>query len=286
MRIKHSKIKNTGILFELLVRQITSDTLKGIDSSAIKLLRTYFVKTELGREHKLYESLLKCKQLPETQANIYINTILETSKKLNRKNLRKQKYNLIKEIKKNYNIEYFFGSKINKYKVLASIYTLIESKNSPEYINPTQIVENKILLLEYLTRKGINKEEVKKDVLEEFKNYDKDLRILTYQIILEKFNDKYEYFNFEQKLILREYINSIDSTPKLRNFYNSKIRDIKTQLLKEVKKIKNLVTQIKINEICKFLKELDKSCKFDDEHLVDLLQYYELLEEVKHANKV
>ena len=47
MKIKHSKYKNTGILFELLVRQITADTLKGVDSPAINLLKENFVKSEL-----------------------------------------------------------------------------------------------------------------------------------------------------------------------------------------------------------------------------------------------
>ena len=129
MKIKHSKYKNTGILFELLVRQITADTLKGVDSPAIDILKEYFVKTELGREYKLYESILKSKVLNEGRANSLISTILENSKKFNRTVLRKQKYNLINEIKKHYNLESFFGSKIKNYKEIASIYTLIESYN-------------------------------------------------------------------------------------------------------------------------------------------------------------
>ena len=42
MSVKHSKYKNTGILFELLVRQITADTLDGKDSPARKILKNYF----------------------------------------------------------------------------------------------------------------------------------------------------------------------------------------------------------------------------------------------------
>ena len=188
MKIKHSKYKNTGILFELLVRQITADTLKGTDSKAIGLLKEYFVKTELGREYKLYESIIKSKVLNEGRANSFISTILENSKKFNRTALRKQKYSLINEIKKHYNLEAFFGSKISNYKQIAAIYTLIESHNSKEVTNIDQINDNKVTLLEYLTKQDVSTENVKQNVIQEFRTYDKSTRILTYQVLLEKFN--------------------------------------------------------------------------------------------------
>ena len=207
MKIKHSKYKNTGILFELLVRQITADTLKGGDSPAISILKEYFVKTSLGREYKLYESVLKSKVLNEGRANVVISTILESSKRFNRSSLRKQKYNLINEIKKHYDIDVFFGSKIKNYKELAALYTLIEGYNSKEVSDSNQLINNKITLLEHLTKKEVNTEEVKEDVLKEFQTYDKDLRILTYKVLLEKFNSKYEDLSKEQKQVLKEFIN-------------------------------------------------------------------------------
>ena len=152
MKIKHSKYKNTGILFELLVRQITADTLKGDDSPAIDVLKSYFVKTELGREYKLYESVIKSKVLNESRANVLISTILENSKKFNRTILKKQKYNLINEIKKHYNLESFFGTKVKNYKEIASVYTLIESYNTTELTDIKQINQNKVTLLEFLTK--------------------------------------------------------------------------------------------------------------------------------------
>ena len=153
MKIKHSKYKNTGILFELLVRQITADTLKGDDSPAIDLLKNYFVKTGLGREYKLYESILKSKVISEGKANSLISTILENSRKFNRTSLKRQKYSLINEIKKHYNLESFFGSKIKNYKEIASVYTLIESYNAKDVTDISQINDNKVTLLEFLTKK-------------------------------------------------------------------------------------------------------------------------------------
>lgn len=284
MKIKHSKYKNTGILFELLVRQATADTLKGTDSPAIDLIKKYFVKSELGREYKLYESVIKSKVLNEGRANAIISTILETSQKLNRTSLRKQKYNLIAEIKNQYNLDSFFGTKIKNYKELASLYTLIEGFNIKDVTDTNQLVDNKVTLLEYLTKQSIETEEVKEDVLKEFQTYDKDLRILTYQVLLEKFNSKYQDLSNDQKEVLKEFINAVDSTPSLREFYNTKIEELKSSLNKEAKSIKDKATQVKVQEISKLLTELDKNDKVSNDNLVDLLQYYELIKEIKVAN--
>jgi hypothetical protein len=282
MKIKHSKYKNTGILFELLVRQITADTLKGDDSPTIDLLKSYFVKTELGREYKLYESVIKSKVLNESRANVLISTILENSKKFNRTILKKQKYNLINEIKKHYNLESFFGTKVKNYKEIASVYTLIESYNTTELTDIKQINQNKVTLLEFLTKQENSKPT--DNLMDEFSGYDKDLRQLTYRVLLEKFNDKYDDLSIEQKEILKEFIYSVDSTPSLREFYNKKVNNLKEILNNEAKNIKVPATKIKITEVAKLLFELDKNSKVDSDNLVDLLQYYELVKEIQVAN--
>ena len=284
MKIKHSKYKNTGILFELLVRQATADTLKGTDSPAIDLIKKYFVKSELGREYKLYESVIKSKIIGESKANAVISTILESSKKLNRTSLRKQKYNLIAEIKNQYDLDSFFGTKIKNYKELASLYTLIEGFNIKDITDTDQLVDNKVTLLEYLTKQNVIAEEVKEDVLKEFQTYDKDLRILTYQVLLEKFNSKYQDLSNDQKQVLKEFINAVDSTPGLRNFYNTKIAELQKALNTEAKSITDKATQVKVQEISKLLTELDKNNKVSNDNLVDLLQYYELVKEIQVAN--
>ncbi len=286
MKIKHSKYKNTGVLFELLVRQITADTLKGSNSPAIDILKKYFVKTSLGREYKLYESVLKSNVISESRANTIISTILENSKRFSRSSLKKQKYNLINEIKEHYDLDVFFGSKIKNYKELAALYTLIEGYNYKEDVDSNQLINNKITLLEHLTKKEVNAEDVKKDIIQEFKDYDKDTRILTYKVLLEKFNSKYDGLSEDQKTVLKEFINSVDSTPGLRNFYNTKINELRDSLKLVIKKIKDKTTQIKLNEVSKFLVELEKTDKVGDDNLVDLLRYYELVKEIKVANGV
>jgi hypothetical protein len=284
MNIKHSKYKNTGILFELLVRQITADTLSGKESKATPILKKFFVKTELGKEYKLYETILSKKHLSEGKAEIVINTIIESSKSLNRGSLKRQKYNLIKEISKHYNVDEFFKTKLPNYKAQAALYTLLEIYNSDNLSNPDQIIANKISLLETLTNKQVDEKQVKDQLLEEFKSYDQDLRILTYRVLLEKFNGKYSSLNENQKMVLKEFINSIDSTPKLRSFYNTKINEIKSSLLSLNNKVADKAVKIKINEVSNFLVELGKTANVGNDDLVNLLQYYELLEELTNIH--
>ena len=285
MNIKHSKYKNTGILFELLVRQVTSDTLNGTDSVALKLIQKYFVKSELGKEYKLYETLAKNTSLTEGRANVMIQTLLETSKKLNRGTLRREKYNLINEIKKHYNLEEFFKTKLPHYKTFAAFYTLAEIQNNDALVDADVIVNNKMTLLEHLSTSQINTQKVESDILQEFQSYDKDTRMLTYRILMEKFNGKYTNLYESQKEILRQYINSVDSTPVLKEFYNSKVVEVKKALTELNSKVTDKAVQIKINEVTNLICDLDKHAKVSSNDIVNILQYFELYEELKAANE-
>lgn len=284
MQIKHSKYKNTGILFELLVRQITTDTLDDKDSPAKDILKKYFIKTELGREYKLFETLLKKTSLTEGRANIVVNTLIDSSKTLNRGSIKRQKYNLINEIQKHYNINEFFNHKLPNYKIYAAFYTLLEIANTSEVINPEQTINNKVTILEHLTAAKITETKVRDEVMIEFENSDKDVRLLAYRMVLENFNEKYDTLHPKQKLILKEYITSIDNTPRLREFYNNKIIEIKKELINLNKTTKSKATQIKINEILTVISPSTKNTKITDSDLVDLLQYYDLINELETVN--
>jgi len=285
MQIKHSKYKNTGILFELLVRQITTDTLDGKDSPAKDILKNYFVKTELGREYKLYETLLKKTTLTESKANVVVSTLIDSSKVLNRGALKRQKYNLISEIQKHYDLNKFFNHKLPNYKVFAAFYTLLEISHSLSPINPEQTINNKVTILEHLTAANIEKNNIRDEVLNELENSDKDVKLLTYKILMEKFNTKYDNLHLNQKLILREYINSVDNTSRLKEFYEEKINEIKTELKKLNKKTNNPVTKIKIDEIVSVIKPPAKNSRITDNDLVDLLQYCDLVNELEAVNE-
>jgi hypothetical protein len=281
MKIKHSKFKNTGILFELLVRQIASDTVSGKDSAAIGLVKKYFSKSELTKEYKLYQSLVNTKALTEGKAESLINATLEISSRLNRSALRKEKYNLIKDIREAYDLEEFFKSKINNYSQYAAAYNLVEAHNSLEFVEPSQVIENKVTLLEHITRKEINKTDVKDRVLEEYAKMDKGTRILAYKILLEKFNEKYGDMSPAQKSVLKEYINNISNTVKLREFVNNSYTAIKSQIVTLSKTVVDKTIQIKLNEVANLLKPLDKNQSVKDDNIIALLQFHQLVDELK-----
>jgi len=285
MKIKHSKYKNSGILFELLVRQITSDTLEGKDSPIKEILKKYFVKTELGKEYKLYETLLNKTSITEARADLIITSLIESSKNLNRRIIKQQKYNLISEVQKHYNLNEFFNHKLPHYKVHAAFFTLLEIYNSPKVTNPEYIIDNKMTILEHLTAAKIKEEEVRDNILNEFKKEDKDIRTLTYRISLEKFNGKYDELNGNQKEILKELLYSIDNKPKLKEFYLSKTSQLKKELQTLNKNVTDKVTKIKVNEIISLITPSSKNPKITDNHLINLLQYCDLVKELELANE-
>ena len=277
MQNKHSKFKNTGLLFELLVRRITADTLEGKDSAAIDILKKYFLNSELGKEYKLYEQLSKYKNLTESKAELVINSLVETSSKLNRTEVRKQRYNLVREIKENYSVEKFFKVKINNYKIYAALNNLIENHTSTD-VAPEVVINNKMTLLEHLSKAPV--EEKRDELMEEFNSYDKDLKMLTYRVLLEKFNEKYDDLKSAQKEVLKEFINSVDAPEKLKELYNNRIPGIKSTLEMKIKSIEDQVVKIKLQEVLKYVTPLEKNDKFSNDDVVNLLQYYELINEL------
>ena len=282
MKIKHSKYKNTGLIFELLVKQIAADTLSRKDSPAVKIMKKFYTgKTSLVKEFKLYEYILKNKGVSQPKAETIVSTIIEISNKLDRTAIKKQKYDLIAEIKMSYDLEEFFSMKVRDYKPLAAMYCLMEAQNAEDLSDPQTLVDNKITILEHLTAKKQNEADVKDALVEEYAKYDKDLRLLTYKILLEKFNGEYENFLPEQKAILREFITASESQVKLRNMINEELEKISKEVEALKSKVNDEIVKIKLDEVHKIIRPLDKKTRIDDNHIVNLLQYYELVNELK-----
>lgn len=279
MQIKHNKIKNTGILFELLIRQVTNDVLTEGNSHSVNILKKFFSNTELAKEQRLYNLVNTQEKFDDSKAEQVINTIVESANKIDLEKLNKEKYNLIKEIKKHYDLKSFFKNKINNYKTSAAVYTLLECYRTESYINPKQVVNNKITILESLTQKEIINND--NEDIKEFLKESKDIRILTHRILIEKFNEKYDNFSKQQKLILKEYIQNINDSVKLKSTLNNHIKYLNLTLKGYVDKVDDKVTLIKLNEVISLLKPLKKNENPKEEHLINTLQYYELLSEVK-----
>tara|TARA_B100000424_G_scaffold203252_1_gene160345 strand:- start:884 stop:1747 length:864 start_codon:yes stop_codon:yes gene_type:complete len=281
---KHSKFKNTGVLFELLVRQITSDTLSGVKNSpAIKILEKYFnSKTNIRKEIQLYHTLQNQKFNSETKANRFIDAVIKENKKINKSILRNEKYNLIKEIKSNYNLESFFKTKISNYKLNASISKTLDR----EYTNPSDKVRSRYTVIEHIIGNNpIKVNDAKEKVIKEYKKQDTDLRVLSYKILLEKFNSKYGKLNVNQKTLLREYINNISNSKKLKEYSDSEAIKIADAINKKVNKVDDKVIKIKLNEVKDQIVKMQSERKLKDVHLVSLLRSYDLLRELKNVTK-
>ena len=281
MKIKHSKYRNTGLIYELLVKQIAADVHENKESKAIKILKKYYSgKTTLAKEYKLYEFVVKNNSVSQAKAETIISTITEVSRKFNQKILKEEKYKLISEIKEKYNIDEFFSVDVRDYKALASLYCLLEAQNNSNLVDPSFLINNKTTLLEHLTSKKQNEEDVKDSLIEQYGKYDKDLKLLTFKILLEKFNEKYIDLLPEQKNILKEFITSVNSSKKLFTLVNKELKKIAEEVTKLGEKVTDDIIKIKLDEVSKSIKPLKKTDKVTDTHLINLMQYYDLVNEL------
>lgn len=281
-KVKHNKIRNTGLLFEFLLRQITSDVLnKDQNSKAVSIVKQRFNEnTELGKELALYNILITKKFTSDSKADYFINEVMKTRGDLNNSILRREKYNLIKEIQSNYNLQKFMSSKVPNYKIFASIYKLFEYNT----LSPDEKTESFFNIVEHVTTEddSIKLSETVKTLPD-----DEDLRILTYRTLLEKFNQKYTKLSGAQKNLLREYINNVSNTNSLKDTLKKIVIELKKDLKQHSKNLKDEVVKIKMTEALKSINEFcglnDKSNVVKDEHVIQTMRYLELLKELKKS---
>ena len=282
-RVKHSKFKNTGILFELLVRQITLEVLNGdTTEKAKKIVSEFFSpKTELNKELRLYELLMKEKYKSESRAEKFIDTVNEAHNRIDQKQLQREKYNLIKKINESFNMDEFLSSPISNYRLMASIYKIFESKKMDNY-DIKDVFNSKITLIESITSNPATKTQSKKDKLvESYKKQEKDLRLLTYKILVETFNKKYSNLDENQKNLLREYINNLSNTTGFKSYVEKQIPSIVSELKTLSKGIKDKVTKIKLAETVSVLAKTKIGKVVSDNHVSSLMMSYELIKELK-----
>ena len=281
-KVKHNKIRNTGLLFEFLLRQITSDVLNKDNGHAVQIVKEKFNEnTELGKELALYNILITKKFKSDTKADYFINEVMKARSDLNNSTLRRERYNLIKEIQSNYNIQKFMSSKVPNYKTYASIFTLFEYNKS---LSPDQKTESFFNIVEHVTTDDTS---IKLSETVTTLPDDEDLRILTYRTLLEKFNQKYTKLSGAQKNLLREYINNISNTNSLKDTLREIVKGLKEDLTTHSKNLKDKVVKIKMSEA---IKSIDKFCGIDDktdvvkdEYVIQTMRYLELVKEVKKS---
>ena len=278
-KLKHSKYKNTGLLFEILVRKLTSETLSSDKTITVDIIKKYFGKnTELSKELQLYNALLKEHQFKsEAQALDYIRSIKNTHSKLNQSILKRQKYNLVKEISDKFVFENMAKIHISNYKTLASVSMLFEYDETD---NPKQIMECKNAII-HNALIAERKKEYKDPIIEQFESQPKDVRLITYKLLVDKFNEKYSGLDESQKQLLNKYITNVNDTVALREYIEKIIPSIKKQLAEQSKLITDKATKIKVKKLSEMLCTVENMKSIKESHVLSLLRYFDLIKELK-----
>ena len=283
-KLKHSKIKNTSILFEVLTRQITADVLAGKDTKTVGMVKKFFNEnTELGKELQLYRILSEKTYDSADKAKQLLETVIKSRQRLSNSKLRSEKYNLIKQIKENYNVSDFFNVRIPNYKILASIYNIFQAESTNDTFDVEDVVNSKFTVLESISGKKTTSK--KENFLKEYREKDKDLRLLAYQILVDKFNSKYKSLNESQKDLLKNYINNISNTNSLREFVDKEVLKTKKQLKKHLPKVSDKITKIKLSEAINQINTISKGKVVTEKQVLNLMRYYELVKEIKNVHK-
>ena len=283
-KIRHSKFKNTGFLFEILTRQITLEVLNGSEEKAKDIVKEFFSgKTELAKELRLYNLLINEKYNSESKAEKFIDAILEAHTKIDYSSLKREKYNLVKSIKENFEINNLLSSPVTNYKILASVHKLFEGKKN-DILEVKDIFDSKQTIIEHISNTTPSLKKKEEKLVEDYQKQEKDLRLLTYKILLETFNKKYTNLNESQKGLLREYINNITNTSKFGEYFEKELIKTITELHTMYKGMKDKITKIKLRETINVLKKQKIGKKITDEQVSALMMSYELVKEIKSVN--
>ncbi len=223
----------------------------------------------------LYHTLINESFKAPAKAEMLLATTIKLRKALSQKVLQESKYQLIKEVKKHYDLREFFKATVADYKLHAAIYRLFEGAGVTQV---AELVKSRTTITEHIMRKRQASPEV--DTTQSYLKESEDVRLLAYRLMLEKFNDKYSVLSAGQRKILKEYINNISNTSELRTFIMKESKALKQLIAKKADKVKDKVTAIKLAEVAHLLDRNQTIKRAKEEHVHGLLLYHELLKEL------
>ncbi len=283
-KVKHNKIKNTGLLFEVLIRNFSIDVLNNRTGNVPKsLIVKYFTSnTELGKELSIYNVLSETKGVSDSIANSIIESSIQLRKTLNESKLKNEKYNLIKEITNNYNIKEFFNIKLSNYKLFASCYKLLEFNIAND--TPSELINSRVFILETLTNKN-EKPDVVNDSLKLFLEQDKDTRVVAVRQMIKNFNENYiDNLNEEQSKLINLYINQNTNSPEFKDNINKMLINVLSEIKKHKKIVNDDILLIKIDEVCKTSEKIKNNKMITEQNITTIMQLFDLLSTLKKLN--
>jgi len=277
-KFKHSKYKNTGIIFELLSKQVAMDVLTSSNNVSLDIIKKFFKEgTALHQELACYQALMETKNKKESTALKLVDVILEQRINIEAKKLNREKYNLIGEIKKNYVVETFFDSRMPDYKLYASIYKLFEYTSAS---NPVGHIDCYDTILEHMTS-PITIPNVAKTPRTLFNEQADDVKKLALKLIIEKFNTKYKGLNGKQKILVSRFINENTSLSPFKNYIYKEVSAIQESLVSLAGKITDPSLKIKLKEVTNLTTEVTSAKRIEDAHISSMIKYYALIDYLK-----
>lgn len=274
--MKHNKIKNTGLIFEILSRLVMRETLDG-QTTALSLVKKHFKQnSELVKELKLYQSLC---QPTAHNPNELLDLTIKSKRNLNKAKLAEEKYQLIRSINSNYIPDVFFKTKTTNYRLTASIFKLLEYDASAD---PDSFLSSKKMVIETLTGSNIPVVQETEMIL---RQQDSDIRKLSFKLIVEKFNEKYRSLGPRQKTLLQNYINEDINKPDFKDYVVREVSYIVESLNQAINRTSDEIVKIKLNEVIQLTQSIVTSRQIKEEHLGAMLKYYELIDEMKKTNQ-
>jgi len=274
-KLRHNKLRNTGLLFEILSKNVMYEVISENQKQiALSLIKKHFnSKSEMLKELMLYQCLSK---ETKNDSSELLNLTLESRKSLDIDRLESEKYELIKDIRRKYDLKTFFETRTANYKLCASVFKLFEHAS---VTNPDEYLSAKKLVLESLS--GSKKDEVLEEQVEkEWREQDKDTRTLGFKIVVQKFNEKYRTLSNRQKTMLSRYINEDTSTPEFKNYIMKEVGYVTAKLTSLLESVTDPITKIKLTETLTLTENIISAKQIKDEHLSSMLKYFELIEEL------
>ena len=138
-------------------------------------------------------------------------------------------------------------------------------------------------MLESLTNSSKTEDKTTSTINEEYSKQPKEVRLLAWKMLVENFNNKYTTLSDKQQNILREYINSVDNSEKLKRFVIRECNLLKKEI--QTVKVSDTVTKIKVNEVLKLISKLKSAKVITESQILSLLRYHELKNELKRVFK-
>ncbi len=280
---KHSKKRNVGLMYEFLLRTISRALVENDSkrsSAALKIIKKHFKPgTELYREFRLFNSLVKTTVSNDAVAVSIVNEAKLAARAIDLSKLEKEKTIVIHEVNKAVADDSFYDQPINEYKTYATIGILFTAWRDPGRYDLSKISQYEEKLVEWLRSEKKNQ-----DLMNEGAE-SPGVNRLVFKIMTKKLNEKYgSTLDDVQKALVREF--ALYSVTGVEGNVRNKLTEIRNDLIESIRYSNGLPehTDEKLTEAKKMI-ESEVITMIDDETVSRYMSYAKLAHELKSTEE-